>query len=399
MSLSHLLSRGGLVICGILIAKYFDSVSFANYSYLVLTVTTVAIYSAVGVGVTTTKFYANLRIDENSPIFLLGIMSFVFAIIGSILFLVFSDLIIPSSINNQLYVIFLIIFFMSIDIYANNALIGLGEFKRLFYGSFLAIIINFIALILSILRNDIYYSICGLLFSVFMQLILNIIFLIISLPKDIIVKNIGINKNNFLKIGKTMGPMMVVSLLAASGTWIIGRFIINNSSSGLVEFALFSIGLQWYSLALFIPTMISKVLLPSLIKGGAKDKTLYYNCIYVICFCIFLAFFSYLIHPLISEFYGEEYNIPYFYIPIFFIVAGLNSCCNILGNKIISSNNELIWSFIIISSFLVIIFSCLNFSDLGANLGWVALVLGNVTTLILILIFFISRMIINKKGF
>ena len=395
MSLSHLLSRGGLVVCSMLIAKYFDSESFANYSYLILTVTTIAIYSAVGIGITTTKFYANLRNDDSSPVFLLGIMSFLFAITGSMVFLIFSDLIIQSNIINQVFVISLMILFMSIDIYASNALIGLEEFKKLFYGSFFSVVINFIAIFYAIFTNDIYYAILGLLLSIFVQTFLNILFLFLSIPKKII-RNISVKKKHFSVISKTMGPMMLVSIFAASGTWIIGKYIINQSNGGLSEFAIFSIGLQWYSLALFIPTMISKVLLPALIKGSSTKNTLKYNCLGIMSLCVFLAYISYLIHPFIVGFYGVEYNISSFYIPIFFIIAGLNACCNILGNKIISSNNELVWLSIVFICFLALNVCCFVFYYLGANLGIIALGVSNTLMILLISIFFISKYNINR---
>ncbi len=394
MSLSHLLSRGGLVVCGILISKYFNAIEFANYSYLILTVTTVAIYSAVGIGVTTTKFYANLKNDNDSPIILLGIISFVYAIIGSLIFLNFSHLIIPSSITVNFAVLGFIILFMAIDIYASNGLIGLEKYKNLFYGSFAALSINVIAVFYSIFKTDIYYAFLGLLLSIAIQTLLNFLFLFKSIRKDKFIDNLIFKRSHFSKIGRTVGPMVLVSLFAASGTWIVGKSIISHSINGLNDFATFSIGLQWYSLALFIPTMLSKVLLPALIKGDLTKNTLKYNCLGIMLFCIFLAYFSYLIYPFIVDFYGLNYSITSFYIPAFFIIAGLNACCNILGNKIISSNKELIWFWIVFLSFLTLNICCILFDGLGANLAILALGLSNVSMILMIFIYFI----IEKKN-
>ena len=131
MMLSHLLSRGTIVLCGVLVAKFFNPESFTSYSFFILTITTIAIYSAMGLGVTVTKFYAQLDIKKNTPIISLWLLNLVLAFFGSLVFFIFFAYIVPVELNINKFLMVLIIFFTSMDIYNLNALIGLEKYKSL----------------------------------------------------------------------------------------------------------------------------------------------------------------------------------------------------------------------------------------------------------------------------
>ncbi len=392
--LSHLLSRGGLVICSILISKYFNVISFSNYSYFILTVTTIANYSALGIGVTTTKFYA--KIFENiysSPVLSLGLLSLIFSFVGAFLFFYFSNLIVPTNISIDEKIMAYAIFFMCLDVYASNALIGLQKIKALFVGSLFSAIINLIAVITSILTKEINYSIVGILISVAGQFYLNLFMLYKYIIRNELRKILKIRLEHIFLIINTIGPMMFVSLIAASGIWVIGKFILLQSVNSMENFALFSIGLQWYSLALFIPTMLSKVILPYLFKNKNEDYTvvLRSNCMIIMIFCLFLAIVAYFVYPYIIIFYKGVYSFSPFYIPLFLILAGISACCNIMGNVIIASNREYTWLSIVLITFMVLIFICYLFKNIGSYLGVLALGVSNFTMLTIIIF------VLNKR--
>src|SRR5690606_31752242 len=77
-------------------------------------------------------------------------------------------------------------------------------------------------------------------------------------------------KDIFVSITKFVGPLVFITILAASSSWILGRLILKDY--GEHTFAAYSIGLQWFALALFIPGMISRVVLPRLIREEKNQK-------------------------------------------------------------------------------------------------------------------------------
>lgn len=223
LTISHILSRGGLILSSIVISSLMDEANFLIYSYFILTSTTISIYSALGIGITTSKLYTELN----------------------------------KSVNNTDSPIII----MCIDIYASNALIGLEKYMSLCVSSFVFLISTMIVIYLSIKNNNIYYAIIGLIISAALQLILHSLFLFLYLSKMHYLSKIKVKLAHLKEIAKTMGPMMFVSLFAASTTWIIGQYILSSQDNATIEFNLFSIGLQWFSLAVFIPTVFSRVLL------------------------------------------------------------------------------------------------------------------------------------------
>lgn len=388
MMLSHLLSRGTIVLCGVLVAKFFNAESFTSYSFFILTITTIAIYSAMGLGVTATKFYAQLDIKKNTPIISLWLLNLVLALFGSLVFFIFFAYIVPVELNINKFLMVLIIFFTSMDIYNLNALIGLEKYKSLAKIAISSSVINLLFLFLAIYENNIIFSMYGLLIATFLQFFFGFFTLLKYLDNNNLYNKIKIQILDFNIILKSMGPLIFVSIISASGTWVIGRLILSDSNK---NFANFSIGMQWYSLALFIPTMVSRVLLPFLIKNkNDHTKLIFNNCYLVVFFCLFFSLMSYIMHPFINSFYGDQYGLHPFLIPSYLLAAAIGASSNILGNFIISKNKEIQWLYLVCVTFLTVLISCFLFKDYGEWVGSISLGVGSLV-LVLCSIFIIKK--------
>ncbi|MCL7789818.1 hypothetical protein M8950_10455, partial [Pasteurella multocida] len=240
-----------------------DKEQFSIYSYFILTTTTISIYSALGIGITTNKFFSSLKKELNleTPVMTLWIINISLAILGGVIFTLLSEQIIPKSINFNKNYFAIVILFLCLDIYTSNALIGLGEYIKLCLTSLLFFCINIIMVVIAILNNNIDYAILGLISGVIVQLIFNTVFVLRYLSSIQLLEKVKIKIAHLKEILKTMGPMMFVSLFAASNTWIVSQYILVSNRESALEFNLFSIGLQWFSLALFLPSVFSRVLL------------------------------------------------------------------------------------------------------------------------------------------
>ena len=63
--LCHVLSRGSLMLAAILLAREFETSSFAAYSYFQLTISMLATYAAMGLGVAASRFFAEAGYRAN----------------------------------------------------------------------------------------------------------------------------------------------------------------------------------------------------------------------------------------------------------------------------------------------------------------------------------------------
>lgn len=394
LTISHILSRGGLILSSIVISSLMDEANFLIYSYFILTSTTISIYSALGIGITTSKLYTELNKSANntdSPIITIWILNIIIAFLGGLLFIFFSEKIIPNSIELKNIYFTCLIIIMCIDIYASNALIGLEKYMSLCVSSFVFLISTMIVIYLSIKNNNIYYAIIGLIISAALQLILHSLFLFLYLSKMHYLSKIKVKLAHLKEIAKTMGPMMFVSLFAASTTWIIGQYILSSQDNATIEFNLFSIGLQWFSLAVFIPTVFSRVLLNYFINYSHADTLTIAkkNIFLMLTLFLVIAAFSYICFPLIEMVY-EKYKVPILLIPIFILTAGINASSNILGNILISKNKEWIWLFIVTLSFISINIFCLISMQINSVQGAFLILANNLITLLVSTLFFIK---------
>lgn len=398
LTISHILSRGSLILSSIIVSSLMDKENFSIYSYFILTSTTISIYSALGIGITTSKLYTSFNKNVNqsdSPIITIWVLNIIIAFLGGFLFILFSDNIIPSSIElNSIYFACLIII-MCIDIYASNALIGLEKYLSLCISAFVFLISMTIAIYLSITKNNIYYAIAGLIISTTLQLVLHSVFLFIYISNVNYLKKIKIKLSHLKEILKTMGPMMFVSLFAASTSWIVGQYILTSENNGVLEFNLFSIGLQWFSLAVFLPSVFSRVLLNYFINNSHTDTLTIAkkNIFFIFGIFLFIAALSYLCFPLIENIY-QKYSVPILLIPIFILTAGVNASSNILGNILISRDKEWLWLVIVMLGFIAINIFCLISVQIDSVQGAFLILANNLITLLFATLFFIKT---NKK--
>ncbi|HEA3246161.1 hypothetical protein [Pasteurella multocida] len=381
LTTSHMLSRGSLIFSSLLISSLMDKEQFSIYSYFILTTTTISIYSALGIGITTNKFFSSLKRELNleTPVITLWMINISLAILGGVIFTLLSEQIIPKSINFNKNYFSLVILFLCLDIYTSNALIGLGEYIKLCITSLLFFCINIIMVVIAILNNNIDYAIRGLISGVVVQLVFNTLFVLRYLSSIQLLEKVKIKIAHLKEILKTMGPMMFVSLFAASNTWIVSQYILVSNRESALEFNLFSIGLQWFSLALFLPSVFSRVLLNYFISHTHSNSLVIAkrNIALILSLFLLLTLVSYIASPIIQGIYSR-YTIPVILIPLFLFIAGINSSSNILGNILISQNQEWLWLVFVTIGFLLLNILCALIKDIDSMTGTVIMLINNI---------------------
>lgn len=396
-SISHILSRGTLMLSGILLAKYLTPEKFAVYSYFQMTTTMLAAYSAMGLGVAASKYFAELANDFNNQqnintVSNLFTIASIFSILITVAVLLTPNELLTAGLGIPNFIIAIAVLSLSLNIIPGGAILGLEKYKEaaLFY--FLNCLIFLIGVLLSVLYNEVIYSITAFIFASIIQLLGNLFIINKSVSTLEIKRVFRLDIKTIHRIYQFSGPLIFVSMITASSGWIIGRGLIDQYDEHI--FAVYSIGLQWFSLALFLPGMISRVILPRLIREKLPNKkTLRVACAMSFTFSFIIFSGGSIFSKYIISFYGENYSEYNFIIIGFLLVALLYAPANTLGNAIVSKVSSLHWFFITLVWFvsLMIIFYLRVSKD-----GILSVIYAQAfaTTLLLILSFIVCR----KKG-
>jgi O-antigen/teichoic acid export membrane protein len=141
------------------------------------------------------------------------------------------------------------------------------------------------------------------------------------------------------------GPMLFVTILAASGVWVVGKLIFRNS--GPFEFALYSVGMQWFALAMFIPGLLSRVLLPRIVRiqhASADAVSLTKQvALWAVIFSAVVVLSSLFLGERLMSFYGDEFKNEGLVLAAFLAIAVVAAPSNILGNHIVARDRQGKW--------------------------------------------------------
>lgn len=397
-TLNHVLSRGVLMLSGILLARYLLPKDFAIYSYYQMTVVMISSYASLGMGVAASKFFAELSIDKDNienidtitTLFSISIL--VSFLIATLIFFIPNN-ILTSGLDISIYIFAISVLVLSLNIIPSGAILGLEKYKEATIISLINGIICLIGVYLSISFNEIIFSIYFFILASTVQL-LGYIYLVNQSISHISKKAyLKIKKKSLLKLAKFMGPLIFVSILAASSSWILGRVLLLENGEYL--FSVYSIGLQWFALALFLPGMVSRVVLPRLIRGESKDnkEILRISCLISIVFSILIFLIVFIFKSYIVDFYGFKYKNYEDILVLFLLVAILYAPANTLGNAIVAKLGSLPWLIITIIWFIILM---VVFYLIFENYNIMAVIYAQgISTFFLLLI---SFLLCKKKG-
>jgi hypothetical protein len=123
------------------------------------------------------------------------------------------------------------------------------------------------------------------------------------------------NRSAVREIGATALPSLGNAVIFAGVNWWIARSLIEHQSNpdGFVHFA---VGMQWFSLALFVPLAVGQAL-ASLVAVPAT--------------------------PLLSLIYGENFSFSIWFVLAIMAAASLSAPAGVLGQSIIAQSGAAMW--------------------------------------------------------
>lgn len=344
---SHVLSRGSLMLCSIFLARCLTTEGFATFTYFQVTMVMLSTYFAMGLGVTASRFFAEygaLNGDEESPpLGLLILLSTLMSVASFVVVMLLPRSLLGTDFLISKWVLALGVAVSVVGVVSGGGILGLEKYRQASIVSFFSAIVMLVFTVIASKSQQPLLAIWAVILALLAQISGQLFIVVRTIGLRALMNTCRWSRSAIYKIYTFAGPMLLVSVLNGSAVWLAGRLIL--LGGGEHEFSLYAICLQWFSLALFLPSMISRVLLPRLVRvQNGEFGGVVLNGVVVSIFPAFIFLFGVsLFSPFISNMYGSEYVKLRHLLPLFLIVATLNSPINSIGNAIVAKGGQMSW--------------------------------------------------------
>lgn len=357
-----------MLVASIVVARILEVKEFGELGIIRSTVSMFSVFAGFGLGLTATKYIAELKInDKDRTGKIIGITT-LFAVFTaffiSIFVLIFAPIIAEKTINapnlaNEIRLSAVLLFFGAINGVQNGILYGFESFK-------LITKVNLTAGLLSLPIQIVFtyvYGLHGALIGLGLSGFILFVFNYIAIRKEVFNRKIIIQfKKSFDElpiIYKFSLPALFSGLMFTPTIWICNSMLVNQSN-GFEEMAIFTAANQWSSAVLFVPVLISRIALPFL-SGTVNENqfisilkiNIAINFIVALLIAILISSLS----SIIMNFYGSEFkkgSIVLIILSLSNILIGING---VIGQAIAGKNKmwvgfflNVIWSIALLIS-------------------------------------------------
>ena len=378
---SHLLSRGTLMLAAIILARALPTPDFAAYSYFQLTVSMLGAYAALGLGTTASRYFAEVgnEATEASPKPLGALCSISVLVSLAVGLAVF---VVPVSwVNANLavpqWLMAAGVTFTALGVVPGGAILGLEQYRAATLISLVHGAVLVTATVIAARNQAPVVAMTAFVVGAFVQAAGQTAVVLRAVGWQRISERLFFTRKDAIQIMGFAGPMFLVTLMAASGSWLVGRIILHGVE-GTHNFATYSIGLHWYSLALLLPGMVSRVVLPRIVRSHDKStekskEIVRYGILLALSAAVLVSGVALLFGPYICSIYGKNYDdIGQFFIAVFMFAALPAAPANTLGNAIVANNGQNVWLSLTVLWFFCIVIVAKAALALGALSGAVA---------------------------
>jgi O-antigen/teichoic acid export membrane protein len=340
------ISKGFLLVSTILVARILGKSLYGEFGIILSTINMFAVFAGFGLGITSTKYVAELR--ESNPemagkiIFSSNLFAFIFGLFFTLAFILMSHVISDEMINapyldRKMRVGAILLFFNAINGAQAGALAGFEDFKSIARINVFAGLISLPAQVILTHFYGIEGALTGLAVAYFCQWILNYY----ALRKTAARFNVRIKRGSLVRafsyIWKFSLPAVLGGIIVSVTMWTGNVFLVSNQN-GFNEMAIFNAAGQWQNIVLFIPMAISQISLP-LFSNTKNDRHKFtriikYNVLINIVICVILAAVFSLFSKPIMHSYGPGFREGTTVLIVLSLTAVLISVNSVIGQVI-----------------------------------------------------------------
>ena len=274
------LSRGLMLVAMVIVARILGKTVFGELGIINSTVGMFGTFAGFGLGVTTTKYIAEFR--QNDPnragriLSLSGLTAIVTGGIMAIAIYVSAPWLAVHNINaphlvGALRIGSALLFLNALNGAQTGALSGFEAFKTIAKVNLFVGVISFPVLLCGVY----FWGLTGALWALTINLCLNWLLNHLALRKEARRYNVPFTFN---KCSEELPVLWRFSLPAVLGNAMVGPVnwvctaLLVNRPGGYGEMGVFSAANQWYSVLMFVPSLLNQILLPILSERHGQKK-------------------------------------------------------------------------------------------------------------------------------
>ncbi len=373
--LAQAISRGSLVLAAMILAGGLQIPEFAAYAYFQLTVNMLAGYAGLGVGVTAAKCFALVSVapeKARDDIAALWLITFFSAVAVAAVAFLLGDFILGEGTRIPRMCYSVAIATIVVGVVPAGGINGLEAFRESLALSVIVGLVTIAGAFIARWAESLEIAVWTLTLA----------FLVRSVGDTLItLARTGWPKLNWGKnrlhaalqrVLAMIGPMALVSLLAASGVWIVGRIVLD--AKGDLEFAQYAIGMQWYALGLFVPSILARIVFARQVRMGMDEleasgehrmALLHRGIRLSFTGSILVVLVGVATGPFIVRFYGPHYAKEAWLVSGFLLASTFVSSANLVGNALVARNRQGLWLLLTIVWAILLISSALAMNRMG----------------------------------
>lgn len=374
--IGSIISRGSILLAFILVARILGKESYGEFGMIRSTANMFVMFAGFGLGMTATKHVAEYKkvdpVHTARILILSNIFAFVLALVVAVLVFFSSSWLAKNSINAphlvmELKISSLVLFFSAISGAQLGALVGFEAFRSITIVNIYTGLFSFITLII----GAYFYGLSGTVLALALNVMFSCLLHYFYIRKEAKKYGIPYFVNDWWKarsilwqfsLPATLGGIMVSPIM-----WYCNTLLVKQPD-GFNKMGLFDAAFQWYTLILFIPALIGKIILPILSDlNGKENDTEYFvalkiNLMVNLGIASFIALIVMLFSPWIMSVYGNGFENGSFILIILACSAILVSVNNVVGQAIASKGKmwsgmllNLLWALAMVSSSWILI--------------------------------------------
>ena len=256
----------------IFVARILGKSEFGELGIIRSTVNMFGVFAGFGLGLTATKYIAELKIkDKNRTGEIIGLTTLFAVATGLVIaaiILIFAPFLAKNTLNaphlvNEIRLSAIILFFSAINGSLTGALAGFESFKTIARVNLVSGILAFPIQIGFTLIFGLHGSVVGFGLSIFVLTILNYLAVRNESYKFDIIIQFKKSLNEWPILYKFSLPALFSGLMVSPVIWACNAMLVNQPK-GFEEMAMFSVANQWRSAILMVPAILAQIVLPLL---------------------------------------------------------------------------------------------------------------------------------------
>ncbi|MEM7430213.1 MAG: hypothetical protein AAF441_29485 [Pseudomonadota bacterium] len=271
-ALSQALGRGSLILASIIISNFMATQSFAVFTYFNLTISAIAAFSTLGLGTAAARIFAEgaagAHEQTQARMRTVLLLATVAAVAGALAVLVLPAAWIGDLVHAHRSLLACGIALVTFNTVALGALSGRGAFGTLALAATLGSVVLLGGVATAALHDSTSFVLLAVIISMAAQAAVYLIALNRLLPG----REEGFPGSAEVRsVLQIAGPMFLTSLVVAGIFWVLGRIVLQQEN-GIAEFARYAVGLQWFALTLLIPSIVTRVFFPRIVRAASSEN-------------------------------------------------------------------------------------------------------------------------------